>query len=919
MESHRSAAGSGSVTLVGDLTEPALGVDADGGICCANRPACELLGLSESRLRARRISDLDDERSAAFWGRFLRRHSGRQRLNARFRTGSDAVVAVTVVFVRARSAQICILRRSATAERPSSPSADAASVLLKRFPFPQFVVRLPDCRILDADVAAAAFHGCARSRLPGSSLGDWVDLSPTKLQGELEHALDCGALHLELPLRVGGGRAREVSVLALSASDAGDSVIRLLILEAGDLLQLNCELASYRDLIENLPVGVFRTSADPSGRILMANQALCDILGVASPSQLIGEEPASFYADPEGRGAFMEQVRAGSPVSVGLHRMVTRKGRSIWVRMTARRRTDELGRVFFEGAMQDLTEWRSARASVMLAERIVEHASEGIVVTDAGSNIVAINPSFSRITGYAASDVLGRNPRMLSSGQQSGSFYAQMWDEIRRTDHWQGEILNRRKSGEVYPEWLTISAIRDESGEIQNYAAVFTDLTAIRRSREKLEQLERSDPLTGLCNRNEFISRLEPAIEQAVKQGRQLCLVVAGIDDFTRLNNAYSFEVGDEILIALANRFLQLRDHGAVLVGRTQSDEFALLFEQSHDLTAVDARIIQVLECAREPIASETGSLPPVQMTAGASLCPTDARTALSLLGHSEATLGHAKKLNRGDYRLFRRELEAAEERRIWLRQELACAVEADRLELAYQPIVALPSGKIAGVEALARWHHPTEGWLRPDEFIAIAEESRLIDRLTFRLLDAACRFVADVRARFLSDLELAFNFSTMQLTSPDFPARTLHCLSDSGLPAACFKLELTESLLMTDIERSLGCIRTLQEAGLNISIDDFGTGFSSLAYLQEIRPQALKIDRRFIRDLPENREDATIASTIIAMAHKLGQKVIAEGVETEAQLEFLIAEGCDYYQGYLCSRPMSSAAFEQFLVEGTP
>jgi len=900
--------------LLSGLVDAALGVCSDGRIACANESACSLLQCRGGDIVGRNVSELDSDSASEFWPRFFERPSWDTWHQRQFFSSTGEVVPVALKFHPGESLNLCIVRPAFPHEIPTSVDR----VLFRDLRLPQLLVDVYRQRIVDANETAENFYGQSRHVLREAGLDGVIELGPEKLAAELRRAASAEIARIELPHRIHDGQIRHCPVFVLRARQAGDSLLLQLVIEdAAGIVQLNQELISYRELIDNLPVGVFRTTADQRGRILMANQALCNILDVASPAELIGEEPASFYADADGRRAFVEPVSNTDGTSVTIHRMLTRKGRQIWVRMTARRRTDELGRAFFEGAMEDVTEWRRAEANVNKAERIIENANEGISVTDAEGNIVAVNPSFTRITGYSGSEVIGKNPRILSSGRHSAGFYARMWEEIERKGHWQGEIFNRRKSGEVYPQWLTISAIRDETGAAQNYAAVFTDLTSIRRSREKLDRLERMDPLTGLFNRSEFVVRLDEEVGRAAKNGLEFCLVVVGIDDFTRLNNIHSTEVGDEVLITLAQRFLMFRGAGAILIGRINSDEFALLFEQPGDLTAVDARITEVLERGKAPIQCRSTLLPEIRMTAGASLYPADGQTAERLLGHSEATLNHSKKLNRGGYRLFHREIEVAEERRLWLRDELAKAIGEQALELAYQPIVEAHTGRVAGAEALARWSHPTEGSIAPDEFIAIAEESKLIDRLTFQLLEKACRFFSRIRASYGLDLRLGFNFSTLQLTDRNLATRVLETLSAGGLPASCFKLELTESRLMTDVEGSLACIQSLRNSGLNISVDDFGTGFSSLAYLQQIRPQALKIDRRFICELPGNQEDAAISSTIIAMAHRLGQQVIAEGVETQAQLDFLVGEGCEFYQGYLCSPPLPPDQFEALLRAG--
>lgn len=903
--------------VLGGLTEAALGVDHHGTIVCANAAVCELLGFSADDLNGRRIWRLDSESSQGFWQRWSRAPQWHAMLHRQFVTADGDTLPVMIGFVPGRSANLCLVRRREALSGRSGRRMRFHERLFRDFDVPQLVVDAHDGTLIDANTAAVEFYGWPRDALRDRNLADLDDSPGHEVLTRLSRARDDRATQFECRHRLRSGSIRDVRTFTLRLRRRQRSLLHMIVHDVTDVMQLNHELAGYRDLIERLPVGVFRTTADPDGRILMANRTLCEILDCSSPAELIGLEPASFYADPEGRRHFREQVRDGPEISYAVHRLVTRRGRPITVRMTARRVEDELGRVFFEGAMEDITEWERTRAGMQQAERIIESASEGIAITDASVNIIRVNPSFTRITGYSEAEVLGRNPRMLSSGNQSAQFYQRMWRQLERTDHWQGEILNRRKNGEVYPQWLTISAIRDESGAIQNYAAVFTDLTTIQRSRAAVERLERLDPLTELYNRGEFIRRLAEYLDASARQRRPACLVVVGIDDFTRINNVYSLEAGDQVLVALAQRFLALREAGAVLVGRTNSDEFALLFGPDSRAAGIDGE--DCAECAlreaRRPIPVDGAQRLTVRVSAGVSLSPRDAQTAERLLGHAEATLGRAKKSNRGGYRLFERALEAAEERRVWLRQELDSALADDALTLAYQPIVELATGRIAGAEALARWRHPTEGDIPPDEFIGIAEESGFMDRLTLQLMESACGFVTDLQEHAGGNLRLSFNVSAMQLLDPELPDRVVAVLDRTGLPPQLFKIELTESRLMSELDRSLDCIRRLQRAGMGIAIDDFGTGFSSLAYLQQIRPQALKIDRRFIRRLPDDREDAAIAATMITMAHKLGQEVIAEGVETKAQLRFLRDEGCDYYQGYLFSRPVPAAAFRRLLL----
>lgn len=899
--------------LLEEVSDAVVATRRNGDIVYANAVAARWFDRAPHAFVNLHLSDLDIDLARRDWRVFRADATARPPRPRRLKTVNGAPVDVELRHRVFGDVDVWFFRPAA-----DSPRLDgaASATLFRALSLPQLIVDAADGCILDVNSDAEAFYGLDAATLMRRTLGDLTDPSSARLPLELEQALDARGSSFRCAQRFADGTWRSVRLHAVGTHRDGAPLLHLLIHDVHDTLALNHELSAYRDLIERLPIGVFRTMPSGDGRILMANQALCDILDVPSDEALVGTSASRFYAQSGDRRRLIREVEQTDDITRGVHALVTRSGRRIWAAITGRRVRDEHGRLLFEGAMEDITDRVDAEASMRQAARIIENAREGITITDADANILSVNPSFTRITGYSLPEVIGRNPRILSSGRQSDAFYRQMWREIGATDHWQGEIWNRRKNGEIYPQWLTISAIRDEAGNLTNYAAVFTDLTEIHRSQAELERMQRQDSLTGLLNRSEFLRRLEREVQRAATEGVALCLVVLGIDEFTRINNVYSFGVGDDVLGELGHRFARCLEHDAVLAGRTNSDEFALLFRHSADLSSVDGRATELIELAREPIRIHRTERLALDVSAGVGLFPAHARAAGRLLGHAEAALGYAKKRNRGGYQVFEPDLEVAEERRVWLKQELAKALDRGQLTVAYQPIVEVASGRIVGAEALARWHHPDEGWIRPDEFIALAEDGGLIDRLTFDLLETACGAVAGIRRRVQSSLGLSFNISTLQLADPHLPARTLAILERTGLAARSFRMELTESRLMVEIQHSLQCIRDLQQAGIMLSIDDFGTGFSSLAYLQEIRPRTLKIDRRFIRNLPSDRQDAAIATTIVAMAHALGMEVVAEGVETGEQLDYLARAGCEYYQGYLCSAPLSAEDFERLLVD---
>jgi diguanylate cyclase (GGDEF)-like protein/PAS domain S-box-containing protein len=901
--------------LLDDVSDAVIATRPTGEIVYVNPVATRWFDRAPASFAGLHFAEVDRDLAPGAWSEFRTRAVDRSVTSRRLNTVNGAPVAVEMRHRAVDGFDIWLCRPE---PRGSGLTGATSQQLFELLPAAQFLVDPGEARIIDANAEAGALLALAPEELAGRQLPDLIDWSAAQVASELERLIDSGNASFRCRMTISGREASSVRIHAMRSWLDAAPRCHLVVHDVHDAHPLNQELTGYRDLIERLPVGVFRTTPVGDGKILMANQALCDILEASSSKELIGTSPARFYADRGGRQRLIRRVGRSDEITRGVHALVTRRGRRIWAAITGRRVRDERGRLLFEGAMEDITERMDAEARMREADRIIENAREGITITDADANILRVNPSFTRITGYTEQEVRGRNPSMLSSGKQSPEFYQQMWRDLAERDHWQGEIWNRRATGEAYPQWLTISAIRDAEGELTNYAAVFTDLTELRRSEAAVERMQQRDSLTGLFNRAEYLKRLEREITRAGKSRERLCQVVLGIDDFTRINNVYSFGVGDDVLAMLGQRFFRLLDGPAVLAGRINSDEFALLFREATDMTSVDERVTGLIELAHEPIRFRGGERLTVSVSAGVAAFPDDGRGAAELLGKAEATLGHAKRLNRGGYRVFKRELEVIEERRVWLKQELSTALDAGDLYAHYQPVVEIDTGRIVGAEALARWRHSEEGLIGPDEFIEIAEDGGLIERLTFQILEQACEDFARVRQNRGQPLPVSVNLSTRLLLDSRLPARVLAMLERTGLPPDALRLELTETRLMMNIERSLACVRELQQAGIVLSIDDFGTGFSSLAYLQQIRPKTLKIDRRFILNLPDDRADAAIASTVVAMAHALGIEVVAEGVETPEQLAYLANAGCEYFQGYLCSPPVSMEDFDTLMGTGT-
>ena len=566
--------------------------------------------------------------------------------------------------------------------------------------------------------------------------------------------------------------------------------------------------------------------------------------------------------------------------------------------------------------VRDITERKTADLGLHLADTVFDSTREGLMVTDSAQRIVRINPAFSEITGYSAADVLGQTPALLRSGRHDSAFYAAMWDSINISGHWQGEVWNRRKNSEIYPQLISIDVIRDHTGRVCNYVAVLTDLSKLRSSQLELDFLAHHDPLTRLPNRLLLLSRLQHGIELAQRDGTHLALLMLDLDRFKDINDSFGHLVGDELLQLVATRLVkQVRTIDTV--GRFGGDEFSVLMEDvagAEQAARVANDIIRVLS---EPYGLSSGVEVRIGASVGISIFPDNGLTPELMLQQADSALYQAKTEGRGRFAYFSESLTQAARARIDIEVRLRRAITQGELRVYYQPQVDIASGRIVGAEALVRWQCPIEGLVPPARFITIAEATGLIGEIDDWVLRETCRQGQRWRAAGLPALTLAVNLSAYQFLQGDISQTVARVLRDTGYPAAFLELELTESALMQREAQAIQMLDRLKALGVRLAIDDFGTGYSSLAYLKLFPLDVLKIDKRFIDDIPAHRDDMEIVTAIIAMAHSLRLKVLAEGVENKEQLAYLQTQGCDQFQGYLTSRPVPAAEFEKLFLSG--
>ncbi len=556
--------------------------------------------------------------------------------------------------------------------------------------------------------------------------------------------------------------------------------------------------------------------------------------------------------------------------------------------------------------VRDVTEERATEAQLRIAATAFE-THLGMLITDAEGRILRVNDTFTRITGYPEAEVLGHNPRLLSSWLHDEAFYAAMWQAVTRDGSWQGEIWNRRRDGEVFPEWLTISAVRNAQGELTHYVATFSDLTERKAAEEEIHQLAFFDPLTGLPNRRLLLDRLEGVLRDSYRNGRYGALIFLDLDNFKQVNDTLGHHRGDQLLRSVARRL------GAVVrdtdtLARLGGDEFALLLhdlgERPEGVAVIAERVAHKLLAALQAPVLLGGERLLVTGSLGVTLFRDHETGVDEVLQQADMALFQAKGAGRNTLSFFDPEMQVRLQARARLEADLRLALPREELLLHYQPQVAC-HGEVVGVEALVRWEHPERGRVSPGEFIPLAEENRLIVAIGAWVLESACRQLA----RWVADparchLTLAVNVSPRQFREADFVERVVAILEATRAPAERLKLEVTESLFLEERDEARAKMLRLREHGVRFSLDDFGTGYSSLAYLKRLPLDQLKIDQSFVRDLLDDETSAAIVASIIALAESLELEVVAEGVETEAQRDWLLAHGCTRYQGYLFGRP---------------
>lgn len=614
------------------------------------------------------------------------------------------------------------------------------------------------------------------------------------------------------------------------------------------------------------------------------------------------------------RNAMIEHLKQRTEGYAVEYRIKHHNGHWVWIEDRGRAiERDKSGRVLrMLGTRRDISARKKRDEELRLASSVFDAGTEGIVILDSEYNILTVNKSFTTVTGYSRAEVLGQNVMLQAANKEISRQYQKIRLGIEQDGSWQGEVLAARKNGELYPQWLQINVVRNEHNRLTHIVAFFTDLTARRKTEERLSYLTQYDELTGLANRSLFHKRLQRAVEQARKTSGAMALLQIDLDRFKVLNDSLGIEVADQVLRQISRRLSQLLPE-AHTVARLGGNEFAVILDNGATTATLARLCALILTRIRLPI-EVAGEELIISASIGVSLLPDNSREPASLISQGHVAMQHAKHLGGNNFQFYNDQLQAGTLERLQLEQQLRRAIEEGQLEAYYQPKLSLSDGKIRSAEALVRWNHPQLGLVPPGEFIPLAEETGLITDISELMLLQACEQALSWLNQGMPT-RVSVNLSVSHVRQGRLVLLVRQVLQQTGLPAHLLELELTESQLLENADSVIATFKQLREIGVFLAIDDFGTGYSSLSYLKRFPANSVKIDQSFIRDVAENEEDAAITRAIITMAHGLNLLVTAEGVETQAQMDFLKANHCDEIQGYLISRPVPAAQLTEFLI----
>lgn|GEM_PF-125316 len=785
----------------------------------------------------------------------------------------------------------------------------------------ELIVDPKDGQIVDANQAAVEYYRYPRRELLGMCIRQINSLSTEAIQQEMEQAKREQRSHFHFRHRLADGQVRDVEVYSgpIVMAD-GHRYLYSIIHDITDREQARQALQESKTRFDSL----FSASmdgilmVDSRGQLEYWNRAAAEALG--DKTELIRGKPLPWSCLAVDDLAWLREQRHQAIRGVVLSPkdrlrefcLTQPDGQQRWLEVAIS--SFRQARCWhFVAVIRDITERKQQDRALQQAQIAFENTMEGIVITDTSNRIVSVNRAVESISGYSREELIGKPPSTFSSGAHGEAFYKAMWQTLMTTGHWQGEISNRHKGGRIYTEWLNINEVKNDAGQVCNYVAVFSDISDLKASRERLDYLAHHDLLTGLPNRLVFRERLEQGILRARRSTAPVAVLFIDLDRFKHINDNLGHDVGDELLQEVAQILsAQVRDCDTVV--RLGGDEFSIIMENFTDLDALASRAGRLIDSLSRPILTNSGHELRIGASVGIAVYPQDATDATSLVKHADIAMYRAKELGKGRYEFYNQQMTDAARQRFSMEAALEGALAADdQIQVFYQPQIDLKRGGICGLEALVRWQHPELGLVGPDHFIPLAEENGMIHRIGLRVTELALADLAQLRESGQFSGLMAINISTLELESPAFADQMLALCQRYGLVES-IELEVTETGLGRHPERFFAHLRKLRACGFKVAIDDFGTGHSTLIRLKQCPSDFLKIDQTFIRSLPADLDDLVITRTIVSLGQSLGQRVVAEGIETAEQAALLSHIGCDIGQGFFFSKPLSLTDLQQYL-----
>lgn len=672
-------------------------------------------------------------------------------------------------------------------------------------------------------------------------------------------------------------------------------------------LEMKEEVHLLSEVVEHTPTGVVITDKD--GTILYVNESFERVTGY-SKSDVIGNNPRLLKSGAKSEEEYFEmwKLLSSGQTWIGEFRNRKKDGSLYWERASIGPLKDPSGEITHYIALkQPIDEEKAAQEKLRLASTVFDSATEAIMVTNADRLIEMVNPAFQRITGYSEKEVVGRTPSILKSGKHSDEFYDELYKALKQRGTWEGEIWNRRKNAEIYPQWLMISTRKDQLGNLEGYVALFADITKRKEDEALIRQQANYDSITSLPNRNLFVDRLNQAIAISERNQSKTALLFIDLDRFKYVNDTYGHHIGDLLLHQVADR-LEVEVRKSDTVARLGGDEFAVIIPNIEKPTVVDVVARKILSSLSKPYDIK-GNSAHISCSIGIAFYPDHSVQPETLIINADSAMYRAKQGGRNKHEYYSEDLSEEFALRRSIESDLYQAITKDELFLEYQPIWNTDQSSIEAVEALIRWRHPKKGTIYPNDFIPLSEESVLIHDIGQWVINNCCSFAKQLQTRFPKTPKISFNVSSIQFIRNDLDEVIAHALAENDLNGDALCMEITESVLLIDQKNIEDQLRKIESMGIDISVDDFGTGYSSLSYLKKYPINGIKIDKSFIDDIETDLEDRTLVAGIISLANSLSLKTVVEGVETDGQLAVIREYGNPNIQGYLYNTPMDAGS----------